>query len=107
MFATGQFGYNVKRDINLSASKYFNQQLLNYSQKLSGDSDCIFFAYAVLQRIQLNSQIKIAIRKVSSDILTVGMLSRDFKETLRQVYNGNGQTAWNPNFFSSHFLVKT
>ena len=29
LFPTGKFGYNVKRDINLSASKYFNQQLLN------------------------------------------------------------------------------
>ena len=85
MFATEQFGYNVKRDINLSASKYFNQQLLNYSQKFAGDSDYIFFAHAVLQRIQLNNKIKIAMRKVSSDILTVGMLSRDLKETLRQV----------------------
>ena len=84
LFPTGQFGCNVKCDINLSASIYFNQPLLNYSQKFAGDSDYIFFAHAVLQRIQLNSQINIAMRKMSSDALTAGILSRNFKETLRQ-----------------------
>ena len=39
LFPTGQVGYNVKCDINLSGSKYFNQRLLNYSQKFAGDSD--------------------------------------------------------------------
>ena len=48
LFSTAQFGYNVKRDINLSASKYFNQPLVNCSQKFAGDSDYIFFAHAVL-----------------------------------------------------------
>ena len=84
LFPTGQFGYNVKRNINLSPSKYFKQRLLNYSQTFAGDSDYIFFAHAVLQRIQLNSQINIAMRKVSSDTLTAGTLNRNFKETVRQ-----------------------
>ena len=51
LFPTEQFVYNVKRNINLSASKYFNQQLLNYSQKFVRDFDYIFFLDAVLQRI--------------------------------------------------------
>ena len=47
LFPTGQFGYNINCGINLSASKYFNQQLLNYSQIIAGDSNYIFFAHAV------------------------------------------------------------
>ena len=30
----GRFGYNVERSTQLSASKYFNQRLLNYTQRL-------------------------------------------------------------------------
>ena len=71
LFLIGKFGYNVKRDINLSASKYFNQRNT-------------FLAHAVFQRIKLNSQISIVMRKVLSDNLTAGMLSRNFKETVRQ-----------------------
>ena len=51
LFPTEQFGYNIKRDINFSASKYFNQQLLNYSQKFVMDSDYIFFVDAVYNNI--------------------------------------------------------
>ena len=84
LFPTGQFVYNVKRNINVSARKYFHQRLLSYSQKFTEDSNYIFFAHAVLQRIQLNSQISIVMRKVSSDILTARMFNRNFKETVRQ-----------------------
>ena len=45
LFPTGKFGYKVQRDIKLSPSKYCNQRLLNYSQKLSSNADYIFFAH--------------------------------------------------------------
>ena len=48
LFLTGKFGYTYKRGISLSSSKYFNQRLLNYSQKFASDSDCIFFAQSVM-----------------------------------------------------------
>ena len=73
LFLIGKFGYNVTRDINLSASKYFNQRLLDYFQKLAGDFDYLFLAHAVFQRIKLNSQISIVMRKVLSDNLTAGI----------------------------------
>ena len=84
LFPIGQFDYNFKPDINLIASKYFNQQLLNYSQKFGRVLENIFFAHAVLQRTQLNSKISIAMRKMSSDTLAYEMLNRIFKETVGQ-----------------------
>ena len=84
LFPTGKFGYKVKREIPLSASKYFNQRLLNHSQVFQSDSDYIFFAHTVLQRIQLNDQIKFALNKVSTDLPTAGMLKGNFKEKVKQ-----------------------
>ena len=44
----------------------------------------IFFAHLVLLKLQLNSQINIAMRKVACSALTAGMLSKKFKETVNQ-----------------------
>ena len=66
LFSTGKFGYKVKRDVPLTPSKYFNQRLLNYSQHFASDPDYIFFAHSVMQKIQLNDQISIAMRKMTS-----------------------------------------
>ena len=41
-------------------------------------------AHSVLQILQLNSQINIAMRKVACSTLTAGMLSKNFKETVNQ-----------------------
>ena len=49
LFPTGKFGYTYQRGISLSPSKYFNQRLLNHSQKFASDSDYIFFAQSVMQ----------------------------------------------------------
>ena len=46
----GCFGYNVERDTHLNASKYFNQRLLNYTQRFASVPDYIFFAHSVLQK---------------------------------------------------------
>lgn len=52
--STGKFGYKVKRDTSLSPKKYFDQLLLNNTQKFASDSDYIFYAHPVLQNIHLN-----------------------------------------------------
>ena len=67
-----------------SKSRYFKQRLLNYSQKFASDSDYIFFAHPVLQELQLNSQINIAMRKVACSSLTAGMLCKNFKENVKK-----------------------
>ena len=72
------------REISLSPSKYFNQKLLNFSQKFAVYSDHILITYSVLQKQQLNSQINIAMRKASLDTLTAGLLSRNFKKTVKR-----------------------
>ena len=55
---------------------------MNYSLRFTSDSDNIFFAHSVLQKLQLNSQINNAMRKGACSTLTAGMLSKKFKETV-------------------------
>ena len=74
LFPSGKFGYNIDREIYLSPVRYFNQRLLNYTQKFSADSDFIFFAHSVTQHLNLNSRINIAMQKVKTNQLTAGML---------------------------------
>ena len=83
LFPTGKFGYKVDRKVPLSPIKYFNQRLLNYKQKFSSDPDYIFFAHSVTQQLNLNSRVNIAMQKVKSGQLTAGMLSRNFKESVK------------------------
>ena len=73
------------RNVKLSPVKYFNQRLLNYKQKFASDADYIFFALSVMQQLNLNSQINIAMKKVSCNSLTAGMLSRFLFEVLAMV----------------------
>ena len=84
LFPSGKYGYKVKRDITLSANKYFNQWLLNYPQAFSEDSEYIFFAHLVMLRIQFNSYNNIAIQKITSSKSNVGMLDKNFKLTVKQ-----------------------
>ena len=83
LFPTGKFGYKTERTVSLSPVKYFNQRLLNYSQKFASDSDYIFFAHAVTQHLNLNSCINIAMQKIKADSLTAGMMSSNFKERVK------------------------
>ncbi|XP_066927184.1 uncharacterized protein [Clytia hemisphaerica] len=77
-----KFGYTYKRDIKLTPCKYFNQRLLNYTQKFSSDSDYIFYAQSVMQHLNLNSSINTALKKIQTEGLTAGRLSQNFKETI-------------------------
>ena len=79
----GRFGYNVERDTHLSASKYFNQRLLNYTQRFASVADYIFFAHSVLQQKQLTSNINMTMKKVQGNNLTAGLLSGNFQETVK------------------------
>ena len=84
LFPTGQYGYKAERQISLTPSKYFNQRLLHYTQKFASGNDYIFFAHTVLQKVQLSSQINIAMKKVLSNDLTAGMLSKNFKQRVQE-----------------------
>ena len=44
----GRYGFTREREIPLSASKYFNQRLLHYTQRFASSSDYIFFAHSVI-----------------------------------------------------------
>ena len=80
----GNFGFQFKRKAELSPTKYFNQWLLNYTQKFSSDSDYIFFAHSVIQKLHLSNQTNIAMRKVASNQLTAGILSSNFNENVKE-----------------------
>ena len=83
LFPTGKFGYKVEREIALSPVKYFNQRLLNYTQKFASDTDYIFFANYIVQQTNLRSKINIAMKKVAGNNLTAGMFGQNFKETVK------------------------
>ena len=85
LFTTDKFGYKVMRKFHLTPKKYFNQRLLHHSQQFASDTDYIFFANAVMQKIQLNDQINIAMKKIASDSLNPGKLSKHFKATIQQL----------------------
>ena len=74
LFLYGKFGFQIKRQIPLLPTKYFNQRLLNYTHKFSSDSDYILFAHKVTQGVNLRNQINIGMRKVTSGKLATCML---------------------------------
>ena len=96
LFPTGKFGYKVKRNVALSPTKYFNQRLINYNQRFASYVDYIFAKF-VTQQFNLNSKINIVMKKVSSNqLLTAGMLSRNFKETVNSfIANDEGYNFMN------------
>ena len=65
--------------MDLTSTKYFNQPLFNYTLKFSSDSDCIFFAHSVIQKIDLSNQMSIATRKVISSQLKAGTPNSNFE----------------------------
>ena len=82
LFPTGKFGYKVEREVFLSPIRYFNQRLLNYTQKFAEDSDYIFFAQNITQHLRIMSRINIAMKKVHGNI-TAGMLLNNYENTVK------------------------
>ena len=64
--------------------KYFNQRLLNFTQRFCF-SDYIFFAQYVMQQLNLFNQINIAASKVKGGVIKVGNLLNNYNETLRRL----------------------
>ena len=93
LFSNYQFEYRVEREVKFSPLKYFNQQLLNYTQLSVSDSHYIFFSLFVTKQLKLNSQINIVIKKLSGKNLKAGAYVGKFTETVRsfiskdEVYN--------------------
>ncbi|XP_066911415.1 uncharacterized protein [Clytia hemisphaerica] len=83
LFPNGKFGLTAYRDVKLTHTKYFNQRLLNYTQRFASDTDYIFFANFVSQQTNLQNQMNVAMRKVSGRNISAGMLSSNFKEAVK------------------------
>ena len=93
---TGKFVYTADREIKLSPVKYFNQRFLNYTQKFASDPDYIFYAHSLLQQLNLQSRINIAMKKVGGNQLNAGMLSQNFKEKVKEfISNEQGYSFMN------------
>ena len=96
LFPTGKFGYKAEREIRLSPVKYFNQRLLNYTQKFASDSGLYIlcaFSYAASKPRQIN----IAMKKMCTNQLTAGMLSNNFADTVNSfIANDRGYSFMSP-----------
>ena len=57
LFPYWKFGFQIKRQIPLSPTKYFNQRLLNYTRKSSSGFGYIFFSRKVTQSVNLHNHI--------------------------------------------------
>ena len=57
LFLYGRFGFQIKRQILLSPTKYFNQRILNYIHKFSSDSEYIIFSHNLTKIANLYNQI--------------------------------------------------
>ena len=58
---------------------------MHYSQKFAADIDYMFFAYSVLKKVQHSSPINLAMKKIFSNNLTAGMLSKNFKQRAKEL----------------------
>ena len=83
LFPQGKFGLHAKRDIKLTHTKYFNQRLLNYTQRFTSDPDYIFFANFVSQQTNLRNQMNVAMKKVSGQNFTANMFQDNFQDTVK------------------------
>ena len=83
LFPSGKFGHTAVREVKLSPTKYFNQRLLNYTQRFSSDADYIFFAHKMLLQYNLRSQINIALKRVANCTLSAGVMAGNYDETIK------------------------
>ena len=81
LFPKWKFAY-IQCDVKLSSVKYFNQQLLNYTQLFASEADYIFDALSGTQQLKLSSQINIALKFCSGHV-TSRMLPSNFTETVK------------------------
>ena len=82
LFPDGKFGYKVERDIPICPVKYFNQRLLNYTQRFAGDADYIFFARSVIEQHYLSSSINIAMKNLKPGT-TVSSITTNYKDRIQ------------------------
>ena len=83
-FFKGKFIDTFPRENYLTPTKYFNQRLLNYSQKFASNSDYIFF---VLQQKTLKNQMNMTMKKVLGRV-TAGMFG-NYEETVKHFVSNN------------------
>ena len=78
-----KFGYKVGRGISISSVKYFNQRLLNYTQRFAGDAGYIFFARSVIEQYYLSSSINIAMKNLKPGA-TVSSITTKYEDTIQK-----------------------
>ena len=66
--------------------KYFNQNLLHFSQKFRRDAAYIFFARYILQNLNMQEQINVAMRKISTPAKDGFLNNTSFMEAVQEYY---------------------
>ena len=78
LFPTDKYDYRVRRYIQLSPVKYFNQYLLNFTQIFASKSNYNCYALLLTQELKINSQMNITLKKMCTGQLTAGMIINNF-----------------------------
>ncbi|XP_062572139.1 uncharacterized protein LOC134234095 [Saccostrea cucullata] len=73
LFPDGKFGFDTKRKIKLSLSRYINARLLHRDGRFARNSDYIFYAQHIRDLQHINGSISVAMRKASSSKLNAGL----------------------------------
>ena len=64
LFPTAKFDFQVKRDVRLSPTKYFNTRLLNYTGRFATNPEYLFFVQYITEQKNVQDSISIALKKV-------------------------------------------
>ncbi|XP_062607417.1 glutamic acid-rich protein-like [Saccostrea cucullata] len=73
LFPDGKFGFDTKRKIKLSLSRYINARLLHRDGRFARNSDYIFYTQHIRDLQHINGSISVALRKASSSKLNAGL----------------------------------
>ena len=85
LFPTGQFGYQVERDVPILPVKYFNARLLNYTGRFDRNPEYLFFAQYITEQKKSTRQHKYSLEKVQGKPLTVHEIKNMDQQTLQNL----------------------
>ena len=79
-------GFNSREKLNFQQQNTSKSTVAELDTKIFFRLGYIFFAHSVIQKLNLINQINIAMRKVTSNQLTVGILSSNSNEKLKEFF---------------------
>ena len=86
LFPTGQFGFNARRNIPLTVTKYCNSRLLNYTGRFASNPEYLFFIQYIVEQKKVSDNIAIALRKMNGNV-TAGALRGATGDLQQLIFN--------------------